>query len=105
MTGRRARSAGTHPADRVHPGAIAAAERAGLELGAASPRSLDDLRQLPALVVTVCDRAHEELDVPDEWLHWSVRDPVPIGTKAAFDRTVGELRERIATVVTAKEVA
>jgi ArsR family transcriptional regulator, arsenate/arsenite/antimonite-responsive transcriptional repressor / arsenate reductase (thioredoxin) len=51
------------------------------------------------LVVTVCDVAHEELDVGEGWLHWSVPDPVPTGTKAAFDATVADLRERIETLV------
>ena len=50
---------------------------------------------MPGRVVTVCDRAHEELEPGPGWLHWSVADPVPVGTKAAFDATVVELRERI----------
>ena len=28
------------------------------------------------LVITVCDRAHEEVTVPDTSLHWSIPDPV-----------------------------
>lgn len=94
-TGAAGGSAGTHPAAAVHPGAVAAAERSGLDLRRAVPRRLDDLETLPALVVTVCDRAHEELAVGDAWLHWSVPDPVPVGSKAAFDATVVELRGRI----------
>ncbi|MEO8695102.1 MAG: ArsR family transcriptional regulator [Acidimicrobiales bacterium] len=90
-----AESAGTHPADRVHPGAVAAARRAGLDLADAAPRELSTVKRRPGLVVTVCDQAHEELDVEDGWLHWSVPDPVPTGTKAAFDATVDELRNRI----------
>jgi ArsR family transcriptional regulator, arsenate/arsenite/antimonite-responsive transcriptional repressor / arsenate reductase (thioredoxin) len=39
-TGGPASSAGTHPADRVHPGAVAAASRAGLDLSEATPRML-----------------------------------------------------------------
>ena len=31
---------------------------------------------MPSLVITVCDQAHEELDPPDDWLHWSIPDPV-----------------------------
>jgi hypothetical protein len=31
-------------------------------------------------------------------VHWSVPDPVPIGTKAAFDAAVIELGDRICTV-------
>jgi hypothetical protein len=51
------------------------------------------------LTVTVCDRAHEELHPDLGWLHWSVPDPVPVGTAKAFDATVAELRRRIAVVV------
>ena len=98
VTGAAASSAGTHPADRVHPGAVAAAERAGLDLGGALPTRLDDVGELPPLVVTVCDRAHEERPHPDGWLHWSVPDPVPTGTRAAFDATVAELSARIGAV-------
>ena len=98
LVGTAASSAGTHPADRVHPGAVAAAERAGLDLGNAVPTSIEDV-DLPELVVTVCDRAHEELADHPDWLHWSIPDPVAAGDAAAFDSVVGELRERIAAVV------
>jgi protein-tyrosine-phosphatase/DNA-binding transcriptional ArsR family regulator len=97
-TGAAALAAGTHPAARVHPGAVAAAERAGLDLRDAVPRRLEEVEASPALVVTVCDRAHEELAADDTWLHWSIPDPVPTGTKAAFDATVVELRARIQAV-------
>ena len=95
LLGERATSAGTHPAPAVHPGAKAAAKRAGLDLGDAVPRRLDDVTHRPKLVVTVCDRAYEELEPGDEWLHWSIPDPVADGSRAAFDRTVDELRSRI----------
>lgn len=98
VTGEPAASAGTHPAERVHPGAVAAADRAGLDLGAARPRGLDELDAWPPLVVTVCDRAHEELDAQDAWLHWSVPDPVPDGSAGAFDAAVAELAGRISAV-------
>ena len=97
-------SAGTHPADRVHPGAVAAARRAGLDLTSATPHDLAEIGSLPPLVITVCDQAHEELD-ENTWLHWSIPDPVPVGTKAAFDATLIELRDRIHTIVGASEAA
>ena len=94
-----ASSAGTHPAARVHPGAVAAAERAGLDLSAAAPRLLTETDLAPdQLVVTVCDRAHEELTPEPSWLHWSVADPVVPPTRAAFDRTVTELRARLGSL-------
>ena len=88
-----ARSAGTHPAPAVHPSAVRAATRAGLDLTGATPVELPET--LPPLVITVCDRAHEELTPADSWLHWSIADPVPENTNAAFDTTLAELRRRI----------
>ncbi|MBS44413.1 MAG: ArsR family transcriptional regulator [Nocardioides sp.] len=96
-----ATSAGTHPGDRVDPGAVQAARRRGLRL-ADRPVGLDELGLVSPsrLVVTVCDSAHEELartgalaDVRE--LHWSVPDPVPLGTAAAFDDAASELLRRI----------
>jgi protein-tyrosine-phosphatase/DNA-binding transcriptional ArsR family regulator len=104
-TGESAMSAGTHPANRVHPGALAAARRAGLDLSSAAPQNLDDVGVLPPLVVTVCDQAHEELEPDSSWLHWSVPDPVPTGTKAAFDAALVELRDRIRSFVAFAEAS
>ena len=95
-----ARSAGTHPAERVDPGAVDVAARRGLALAERPvglvPGDLDD-----ALVVTVCDAAHEELAAGAvtgslEWssLHWSVPDPVPLGGEA-FEAAADELERRI----------
>lgn len=97
-TGDDAASAGTRPAPRVHPGAVAAARRAGLDLGDARPRVLagDDLDA--DVVVTVCDRAREELALDDRALHWSIPDPVDQaarGRPRAFDDALAELDERI----------
>jgi ArsR family transcriptional regulator, arsenate/arsenite/antimonite-responsive transcriptional repressor / arsenate reductase (thioredoxin) len=97
-TGDDATSAGTHPADRVHPGAVAAARRVGLDLGDARPRALTAGDLAADVVVTVCDRAHEELDAPEAWLHWSIPDPVEARTRKAFDRALLELEERIDAV-------
>jgi ArsR family transcriptional regulator, arsenate/arsenite/antimonite-responsive transcriptional repressor / arsenate reductase (thioredoxin) len=95
--GTDARSAGTEPAERVHPGAVAAARRAGLDLGDAIPRRFDPTAT-PADIVTVCDRAHEDLGLPAR--HWSIPDPVADGSDAAFDNALGLIRARIATLVT-----
>ena len=99
LAGESADSAGTHPAERVNPGAVAAARRAGLDLTAAEPRELTAAEPFPALVVTVCDQAHEELDADGTWLHWSIPDPVPVGTKAAFDAAVAEIQVRIESIL------
>ena len=104
-TGKPATSAGTHPAEKVHPGAMAAARRAGLDIEGARPHDLADIEAFPSLVITVCDRAHEELDPDDSWLHWSIPDPVSNGTKAAFDTALSELRDRIRVVVAVAEAS
>jgi protein-tyrosine-phosphatase len=88
-------SAGTHPADRVHAGAVAAARRKGIPLRGARPTHLDAVTRADDLVVAVCDSAHEELPRAMPRLHWSVPDPVRAGTDDAFDRTIDDLTERI----------
>jgi ArsR family transcriptional regulator, arsenate/arsenite/antimonite-responsive transcriptional repressor / arsenate reductase (thioredoxin) len=94
-TGDAGTSAGTHPAARVHPGAVAAAKRAGLDLGDARPRALADDDLDAELVVTVCDRAHEELALGERALHWSIADPTERGGRRAFDDALAALDDRI----------
>ncbi|MGS2809171.1 arsenate reductase/protein-tyrosine-phosphatase family protein [Nocardia sp. MW-W600-9] len=89
-----ATSAGTHPAVRINPGAVGVAQRRGLALKSAAPQRLDEVLSEGDLVVTVCDRAHEELpDVP--MLHWSVPDPVGAEDGAAFDLAFDDLSTRV----------
>lgn len=88
-----AESAGTHPADRVAPGAIAVAARHGLDLTGAVPRLVDEDAVDGAFVITVCDRAHEQY--PGGTVHWSVPDPVGIGTDGAFEVAFEDLRRRV----------
>jgi|SRR5680860_297365 len=89
-----ASSAGTHPADRIDPGAIEVAGRRDLPLPRLRPRALADVIGEGDLVITVCDLAHEELAVPHE-LHWSIPDPVRVGTNAAFDAAYDEIEGRV----------
>jgi protein-tyrosine-phosphatase len=96
-TGTTATSAGTHPADRVHPEAVAAGSRAGLDLSRATPRMFGSTGTAE-LVVTVCDQAHEELDPEPGWWHWSLPDPVEDGRAAAFDAVITQLDDRIRAV-------
>lgn len=100
-----ATSAGTHPADSVAPGAAEVAVRRGTPLGRQTPRSLVDVLDADDLLVTVCDNAHEELSraslasLAPRALHWSVPDPVPAATKAAYDRAYDDLATRVARLV------
>lgn len=89
-----AASAGTHPADAIAAGAIAAAGRYHLPLRRLRPRHIDEVQEDGDLVVTVCDLAHEELGRPPA-LHWSVPDPVPAGDPGSFDAALAELSHRI----------
>ncbi len=90
-----ASSGGTHPAERIAPGAVATAERHALALPTESPRALTSVLTDSDFVVTVCDNAHEEIGVTGH-LHWSIPDPVRIGTDDAFDTAYDELERRIA---------
>jgi protein-tyrosine-phosphatase/DNA-binding MarR family transcriptional regulator len=90
--------AGTHPADRVHPGAVAAGRRHGLRLGRARTAHVDQILRPADLVVAVCDRAHEELGRGLPRLHWSIPDPVRFGTDEAFDAAYDEIVRRIHTL-------
>jgi protein-tyrosine-phosphatase len=116
-----AASAGTHPAPRVHPRAVAVGRRHGLRLTASRTSSLTDVATADDLIVCVCDNAHEELtahaapvgdravgdiqlvgDIPlvgDIQLvgniHWSVPDPVRVDTDDAFETAYAELAGRV----------
>ena len=92
-----AASAGTHPGERINERAAAAAARHGLDLPDVAPALLADVERVGDLVITVCDRAHEELRGGD-WAHWSIPDPVGAKSARAFDRALDLLTNRIATL-------
>lgn len=87
-------SAGTRPADRIDPGAVAASKRHGIPLLATSPHALDDVLGDDDFVITVCDNAHEDL-TPLPALHWSVPDPVRSGSDDAFEAAFADLARRV----------
>jgi len=89
-----AESAGTHPARRVHPGAVRVARRHGLPLTDTATRHIADVVRAEDLVVAVCDNVHEEL--PDQpRLHWSVPDPVPNASDSVFEATLSDIVHRV----------
>ncbi|HEX6759158.1 MAG TPA: helix-turn-helix domain-containing protein [Propionibacteriaceae bacterium] len=90
-----ATSAGTHPGPRIHPRAVAAAQRHGLRIERDGPERLDDVLHDDDLIVAVCDNAHEELGHALPRLHWSIPDPVPIDTDAAFERAYADINRRV----------
>lgn len=92
-TGSRVASAGTHPAARIHPGAAHVARSHGLRLLAERPVSTAEVLRPDDFVVTVCDSADREVGV--EHTHWSIPDPVRVGTGRAFEAALAEIAERI----------
>ena len=74
-----AESAGSRPAARVNPFAIAALRRFGIEWTGHPPRSVDGLEHEQwDLVITVCDRAKEACPwFPGQPViaHWGMDDP------------------------------
>jgi len=87
-------SAGTHPAERIDPRALAAAKRRELPLRRTRPQQVGDVELRGDLIVTVCDLAHEELGERAA-LHWSIPDPVRIGDDHAFDQALERIARRI----------
>ena len=92
-----AASAGTHPGERINQRAAAAAARHGLDLPDVAPALLADVERDGDLVITVCDRAHEELHGAD-WAHWSIPDPVLSGGAPAFDRALELIAGRVSAL-------
>ena len=86
--------AGTHPAQRIDRRVLTTAERRQLPVRRIAPRAVDDVFRPGDLVITVCDLAHEELGRRAE-LHWSIPDPVRVGTQAAFDQAFDRLAQRV----------
>ncbi|HEY0805811.1 MAG TPA: ArsR family transcriptional regulator [Pseudonocardiaceae bacterium] len=89
-------SAGTRPAQHVHPRAITVASQHGLSLSRARTHHVDQVLRPGDLVIAVCDNAHEHLgDQAVDRLHWSVPDPTRIGTDDAFDHALRDLADRV----------
>lgn len=92
-TGRRGGSAGSRPAERVHPEAVRVAARHGVDLAGRQPRDVEQVSSPPGLVVSVCDRAHEggtPFRAPR--LHWSVPQPI---VAPDFDAAWRDLEARV----------
>ncbi|ADD43092.1 helix-turn-helix domain-containing protein [Stackebrandtia nassauensis] len=90
-----AASAGTDPAARVHPKAVAVARRHGLRLPPSGTAHVSDVVVEGDLVIAVCDNAHESMAVEAARWHWSVPDPVPVGTDEAFESAFADIDRRI----------
>ena len=88
-------SAGTQPADEVHPHAVTVAADHGLDLSNVRPQHVTDIDVTPDLVVSVCDRANESglpPNVPRR--HWSIPDPLG-GDRRTFEAAYQSIADRI----------
>jgi len=95
-------SAGTIPADQIHPKAVSAAAEMGVELASGNPKAYDQVRGTPDLVISVCDRAREAaIPFRARHLHWSVPDPVEVDRVEAFRTAFRSINERLDRLVDA----
>lgn len=99
-----AESAGSQPAARVNPHAMAVMAASGLRSGGRSPRGIDEVaRERWDMVITVCDRAKESCPIlPGQPIlaHWGMADPAEVQgdettVRQAFEGTLALLGRRI----------
>ena len=92
-----AQSAGTEPAPRVHPEAVRVARRFDIDLQEARPRALEPHELQTALVITVCDPAHEVLAARGRapFVHWSIADPAAGGDRKSFHLAADRIARRV----------
>jgi arsenate reductase len=99
----QATSAGTHPAEHIHPEVIEVMQEVGIDLSASHPQRLsEDLARAASFLITMgC--GDECPHVPGiERLDWPVADPKGLPLDAV--RGVrDEIRNRVATLVEARE--
>ncbi len=97
-------SAGTAPADRIHPWAVACMREVDIDISGRRAKSISDLPSKTFdIVVTVCDNAKREcVTVPSERrrIHWSIPDPAAAGgtqheIESAFRQARDLIREKL----------
>ncbi len=98
-------SAGTHPSARVHPMAVRTAAEFELDLAGAQPKGYSSVGSAPDLVISVCDLAHEAgLPFSAPSLHWSVPDPVRVGTRSAFRTAFADIAARVDRLIEGERI-
>ena len=94
-------SAGTSPADKVHPKAIHVMAEAGIDLSSHKPKMVDEfLNESFDYVITVCDDARENCPVfsgkVKERLHMGFADPAKAtGTEEEILQEFRRIRDEI----------
>jgi arsenate reductase (thioredoxin) len=106
-----AESAGTQPAEALHPLAVDVMREAGIDLDRVRPRSAAGLRREDYdLVIIISPREGDEaIDLPGarETAHWTFDDPSSVsdesedGARRRFLRLRDELRTRVTLFVNA----
>lgn len=94
-------SAGTEPAERIHPLAVAAMRELDLDISGGVPKHLSQfLEDDWDYVITVCDRANEACPVfpgDAERIHWGFDDPAAAtGAEEQQLRVFRRVRDEIA---------
>lgn len=89
-------SAGTHPAEAIHPRTRRVAARRGLRIDKDAPSALNRRIGSRDLVVSVCDSVREEVNaLPHSSVHWSIADPAELNTDAAFMEAAEIIEARV----------
>jgi len=94
-------SAGTNPASRVHPKAIAVMKELGIDLSGAFPKRVDRfINESVDYVITVCDNAKETCPVfsgkVQHRLHMGFEDPAEaVGTEDEVVAVFRRVRDNI----------
>jgi arsenate reductase len=95
-----ARSAGTQPADHVHPAVVEAMGEVGIDLSGRRPQALtDDLAQWADVVVTMgCGDACPYIP-GKRYIDWELQDPAgkPLAEVRAIRDEIGARVERLAS--------
>lgn len=101
-------SAGSHPAPKVNPYALATLSRHDISWAGRAPKGIDDVLGAPwDLLITVCDHANESCPLfpgTPPRVHWGLPDPAhATGSDgeiaAAFEATFDALDRRIAALL------
>ena len=93
-------SAGTAPAEAIHPLAVAELERHGLAPLSPTPASAADVVTTNDIVVAVCDNAYEDMGANTVALHWSIPDPAN-GDADGFRTAFENLKPRVGRLASA----
>ncbi len=97
--GHEGRSAGTEPADRIHPSVVAVMREEGIDLGGRTPQRLtDELSQWADILVTMgCGDACPVLP-GKRYIDWDLRDPMNLPIEDV--RSVrDDIRDRVGGLV------